>query len=36
MAIKHLLEAVGEIERMARIDPALAGEGAVLVPDPGP
>src|SRR5690606_32205895 len=30
-AIERLSEAVGEIERMARTDPALAGEGAVLL-----
>jgi hypothetical protein len=30
-AIERLNEAVGEIERMARTDPALAGEGAVLL-----
>ncbi len=30
-AIERLAEAVGEIERMARTDPALAGEGAVLL-----
>ena len=30
-AIQRLNEAVGEIERMARTDPALAGEGAVLL-----
>jgi len=30
-AIKRLNEAVGEIERVARTDPALAGEGAVLL-----
>ena len=30
-AIERLNEAVGEIERMARSDPALAGEGAVLL-----
>lgn len=28
-AVERLSEAVGEIERMARVDPALAGEGAV-------
>jgi hypothetical protein len=30
-AIERLNEAVGEIERMARTDPALAGEGAVFL-----
>ena len=30
-AIERLNEAVGEIERVARTDPALAGEGAVLL-----
>ena len=30
-AIERLNEAVGEIKRMARADPALAGEGAVLL-----
>jgi len=30
-AIERLNEAVGEIDRMARTDPALAGEGAVLL-----
>jgi len=30
-AIERLNEAVGEIERVARADPALAGEGAVLL-----
>ena len=30
-AMLRLNEAVGEIERMARADPALAGEGAVLL-----
>ena len=30
-AIERLNEAVGEIERMARTDPTLAGEGAVLL-----
>jgi len=30
-AIERLNEAVEEIERMARADPALAGEGAVLL-----
>src|SRR3989442_13418396 len=30
-AIERLNEAVAEIERMARSDPALAGEGAVLL-----
>jgi len=30
-AIERLNEAVGEIERLARTDPALAGEGAVLL-----
>jgi len=30
-AIDRLTEAVGEIERMARTDPAIAGEGAVLL-----
>ena len=30
-AIERLNEAVGEIERMARSDAALAGEGAVLL-----
>ena len=30
-AIERLSEAVGEIERMAQIEPALAGEGAVLL-----
>jgi hypothetical protein len=30
-AIERLNEAVSEIERMARVDPALAGEGAVLL-----
>jgi hypothetical protein len=30
-AIERLNEAVAEIERMARVDPALAGEGAVLL-----
>ena len=30
-AIERLNEAAGEIERMARTDPALAGEGAVLL-----
>ena len=30
-AIERLNEAVAEIERMARADPALAGEGAVLL-----
>src|SRR5437870_6504758 len=30
-AIERLNEAVSEIERMARTDPALAGEGAVLL-----
>ena len=30
-AIERLSEAVGEIERVARTDPALAGEGAVLL-----
>jgi len=30
-AIERLGEAVGEIERTARTDPALAGEGAVLL-----
>ena len=30
-AIERLNEAVGEIERVARTDPTLAGEGAVLL-----
>jgi hypothetical protein len=30
-AIDRLTEAVSEIERMARTDPAIAGEGAVLL-----
>ena len=31
-AIERLNEAVGEIERVARTDPALAGEGAESTP----
>jgi hypothetical protein len=30
-AIERIREAVGEIERMAHVDPVLAGEGAVLL-----
>ena len=33
-AIERLNEAVGEIERVARADPVLADEGAVLLPPP--